>query len=203
MPSSQQGHWTYTIDEWLSDQFRQITDRLPKDIKVIYDVGANVGGFAEVMKRKYPKAEVYCFEPVFENYDALIANVPWAHNLPYGIWYGARTSKVHSRGDHNVGAFFVEHIVAGDPIVEHEGEIMQLRTFEDFKIPKADLMKFDIEGAEVNVIENSPTVKTTPWLIVEWHPNEDGAEFFKQHLPNHEIVFNIANMQYLLCLKSQ
>ena len=201
MPSSQKGHWTYTIDEWLSPQFKQITNELPIDLEVIYDVGANVGGFAFVMKEQYPDSQIYCFEPVFENYDALIENVPWAHNMPYGIFYGARTSKVHSRGDHNVGAFFVEHIVAGPPIVEHEGEIMQLRTLEEFKIPPPDLIKFDIEGAEVNVLENSSLVKVAPWLIVEWHPNEDGAEFFKQHLPDHKIVHNISNMQYLLCLK--
>lgn len=203
MPSSQKGHWTYTIDEWHSDQFKQILEHLPIDIRVVYDVGANVGGWTEVMKEKYPSAYYYCFEPVFENYDALIKNVPYAVNLPYGIYYGHRTSKVHSRGDHNVGAFFVEHIVAGDPIVEHEGELMQLRTFEELELPKADLMKFDIEGAEVNVLENSSLVKSTPWLIVEWHPNESGEAFFKENLPNHKIVHNIDNMQYLLCLKSQ
>lgn len=201
MPSSQQSHWTYTINEWMSPEFKTITDSLPNDIKVVYDVGANVGGWTQVMKDKYPEADFYCFEPVFENYDSLIKNVPYAHNLPYGIYYGHRTSKVHSRGDHNVGAFFVEHIIAGDPIVEHEGELMQLRTFEELMIPKADLMKFDIEGSEVNVLENSIMVKTTPWLIVEWHPNESGVDFFNLHLPNHKVVHNISNMQYLLCLK--
>lgn len=201
MPSSQKDHWNYTIEEWKSEQFNQILNRLPEDLEVIYDVGANVGGWAQVMKEKYPYATTYCFEPVFENYDALIKNVPWAINLPYGIWYGARTSKVHSRGDHNVEAFFVEHIVAGDPIVEHEGELMQLRTFEELPIMKPDLIKFDIEGAEENVIENSLIVKNTPYLIVEWHPNTEPFEFFKQHLPKHEVVHHLSNMQFLLRLK--
>lgn len=201
MPSSQKDHWGYTINEWKTDQFAQLLSRLPSDLDVIYDVGANVGGWTEVMSDKYPFAAFYCFEPVFENYDVLIKNVPWAKNLPYGIWYGARTSKVHSRGDHNVGAFFVEHIEAGDPIVEHEGELMQLRTFEELDLLKPDLIKFDIEGAEENVIENSTLVKTTPYLIVEWHPNRKATEFFSEHLPNHEIVHHIADMQFLLRLK--
>ena len=166
MPTSQKGHWTYTIDEWTREPFTTITKHLPDTVHVVYDVGANVGGWTYVMKERYPQAEFYCFEPVFENYDALIGNVPFAHNLPYGIFYGAKTSKIHSRGDKNVGAFFIEHIVAGDPVVEHEG-IMQLRTFEELPIPKPDLIKFDIEGAEENVLENSTLVKETPWLIVE------------------------------------
>lgn len=201
MPNSQQGHWTYTLNEWTSQLFNQITVALPEFLDVIYDVGANVGGWTEVMKQKYPDAKFYAFEPVFENYDALVKNVPYATNLPYGIFYGARTSKIHSRGDHNVGAFFVEQIVAGDPIVEHEG-IMQLRTFEELYLPKPDLMKFDVEGAEENILEHSTLVKETPWLIIEWHPTHvNPYEFFKKHLPNHEIVVDLEKMQFLLKLK--
>lgn len=200
MPNSQADHWTYTIKEWLSGEFVELTEKLPDTIKTIYDVGANVGGFAEVMRRRYPDAEIYCFEPVFANYDALIANVPWAHNMPYGIYYGERTSKVHMR-DGNVGAYFVEHIQAGEPIRVMDDEIMQLRTFEEFDIPAPDLIKLDIEGAEVNVLENSEMVQTTPWLIIEWHPSESAEAFFERCLPNHRIVHNLSDIQFLLCLK--
>lgn len=200
MPTSQKGHFEYTIKEWNSDQFKIILDGLPYVLNVVYDVGANVGGWAHVLTEHKAVAKVYCFEPVFDNYDALVKNVPWATCLPYGIWYGAHTSKVHSRGDNNVGAFFVDGINAGEPIKEHEG-IMQLRTFEELGLPKPDLIKFDIEGAEENVIENSRMVKETPWLIVEWHPKRDPFEFFREHLPNHRIVINLEKMQFLLRLK--
>lgn len=202
MPSSQEGHWTYTIDEWLRHPFTQITDNLPKDVKVIYDVGANVGGWSFLMKQRYPDAQFFCFEPVFENYDVLLKKVfPWAVCLPYGIFYGERKSRVLSRGDHNVGAYFVEHIISGEPRID-EGEVMHLRPFEELPIPKADLMKFDVEGSEENIFEHSSMVKSTPWLVVEWHPNTNPYEFFKTHLPDHEIVVDITRAQFLLKLKS-
>jgi len=200
MPTSQSGHWEYTINEWKSDRFRRVTDPLPEDIGVIYDLGANVGGWAKVMQEKFPEAQIHCFEPVRENYEALTENMPHAHHHRLGIFYGKRESTVCSRGDKNVGAFFVEHIDAGPPIVRHD-ETIKLKTLEELDLPEPDLIKMDIEGAEENVIEHSAMVKHCPWLIIEWHPNTNPYDFFATHLPNHRIVVDLEKMQFLLCLK--
>jgi len=200
MPDINQ-HFKYTVDEWKDAQFTKIIDALPKKLKVVYDVGANVGGWAHVMQEKYNnKLAMICFEPVDANFKMLMSRDMNIVGAPYGIFYGSRESHVCSRGDNNCGAFFIEQIEAGDPIVKSD-EIIQLRTFEELNLPKPDLMKFDVEGAEENILEHSTLVKETPWLIIEWHPQyKDPYEFFKIHLPNHKVVVDLDNIQFLLKL---
>lgn len=194
-------HFQYTVEEWKNQHFSKITNALPKKLKVVYDVGANVGGWAHIMQEKYDnKLKMICFEPVKENFDMLMSKNLNITGMPYGIFYGATESYVCSRGGGNCGAFFVEHIDAGDPIVKSD-EVIQLRTFEELNLPKPDLMKFDVEGAEENILEYSTLVKETPWIIIEWHPQyKDPYVFFKKHLPRHTVVVDLENVQFLLKL---
>lgn len=195
-------HFKYTVDEWVNEHFKKITDALPEDLDFVYDVGANVGGWAHIMQEKYDNTlNIICFEPVKENFEMLMSKGLNIVAVPYGIFYGARESHVCSRGDNNCGGRFVEQIDAGDPIVKSD-EIIQLRTFEELNYPQPDLMKFDVEGAEENIIEHSTMVKKTPWLIIEWHPqHKDPYEFFAKHLPNHKVIVDLLNTQFLLKLK--
>lgn len=199
MPVLPLEHWAYTIREWTNHPFTQITDALPKDIKVMYDIGANVGGFSYVIKQKYPDIHIEAFEPVERNYEALCKYMPDVVSHKVGIFYGQTSSRVMCRGDSNCGAFFVEHIVAGEPQVTN-GEIMELVELEKLDLPKPDLIKMDVEGAEENIIEFSEIVHKCPNLIIEWHPSLDPIAFFTKHLPDHKIVVNLDNKQFYLCL---
>lgn len=201
MPVTQKDHWIYTVDEWTRDPYTQLLNALPFTLKVVYDIGANVGGWARVMQDRYDnKLEMHCFEPVQANYDMLCEQMPDAHNHKWGIFYGATESKVMSRGGTNCGAYFVEQIDAGEPRYEHD-EVIELRPLEGQGLPHPDLVKLDIEGSEENVMAHSTMLKKVKWIIVEWHPNTDARAFFKEHLPNHGIVLNVATNQYLLCLR--
>lgn len=196
MPVTTQDHWEYTIREWSNDPFTRLVNAMPDILEIIFDVGANAGGWSELMHRKYPSAQFHCFEPVPYNYDALVVNTPFATHYNYGIYYGKTDSAIQCRGDGNIGAFFVEHIDAGSPIVTVEGR-MTLKTLEEVGIVP-DLVKMDIEGAEENVIMYSDLLRNTPWIIVEWHPDRSFEELRKNYLPNHEVVVNLENKQYLL-----
>lgn len=201
MPSTPKEHFEYTIREWTGGEFSQMLKNLPSDLKVIYDIGANAGGFTQIMHSNYPEAHLYCFEPVQINFDSLRENTPYAAHFKKGIFYGAKRSRVLWRGE-NIGAFFVEQINAGEPRIHRDSEFMDLEELESFTevIEKPDLIKMDVEGAEVNIIEHSKAVKECPWLIIEWHPDEDAITFFAKHLPNHRVVHRIANNQFLLKL---
>ena len=196
MPATPKDHWEYTIREWTNNPFTRIMDNLPGEVKVFYDLGANVGAFSHLIKNKYDKVKIYAFEPIASNFEALVTYMPDINHIQKGIFYGQSSSRVLSRGDGNIGAFFVEHIDTGPDII-FNGEIMELEELESFKLPKPDLLKMDIEGAEENVIEFSKIVKKCPNLIIEWHPNE----FFAKHLPKHEIKVDLEGKQFLLCLK--
>lgn len=199
MPATAYEHWDYTLREW-NGPFKKLLVQIEPP-KVVYDVGANVGGFTKVvLDLWFP--EVHAFEPVERNYKAFEEYIGKDATLhKFGIYYGFRDSHVQSRGDGNIGAFFVEHIDAGEPRIT-DAEVIQLRTFEELDIPKPDLIKMDIEGAEENVLEFSDVCRDCPNLIIEWHPPVEPVAFFKKHLPNHRIVDSIDNIQFLLC-KSQ
>lgn len=197
MPNTPQDHWDYTIKEWGSEPFISIVNKLP-ELKNIWDVGANVGGFSYVMKKKYPKAKITCFEPVEINHKALVENMPDVVALKKGIYYGKTESKVLWRGE-NIGAFFVEHINSGEPRIEN-GETMELITLESLN-SMPDLIKLDVEGAEENIIEHSTVIKNIPHIIVEWHPDTPPLPFFEKHLPNHKVNVNLQDKQFLLCLR--
>lgn len=196
MPVTVEDHWEYTIREWTNDPFTRITNNMPEKVDVIFDIGANAGGWTEVMHRRYPDAEFHCFEPVPYNYEGLVKNVPYAKHHNCGIYYGKTDSAIQCRGDGNVGAFFVEHIDAGSPIITVEGRMI-LKTLEEVGV-KPDLVKMDIEGAEENVIMYSDLLRTTPWIVVEWHPDRSFDDLRSAYLPNHEVVVNLENKQYLL-----
>ncbi len=200
MPSTPKDHFQYTIQEWSNDPFKEILNKV-KDIKVVYDIGANSGGFSFLLDSLFDDLDIYCFEPVGRNFDELKKNMPNAKCLKYGIYYGERESRILWRGE-NCGAFFVEHVNSGEPRVDI-GERVELRELEELKLPKPDLIKIDIEGAEENVIPNSKIIKDTKYLIIEWHPDHVPVlDFFKEHLPKHKIIHNIENRQFLLCLES-
>lgn len=199
MPSNPEEHFNYTINEWRNEPFTSLLDRLPSTIETIFDIGANAGGFTEVLKHRYPKSDCYCFEPIKETFDYLKKKLPYAKCFQCGIYYGQTSSRAVWRGS-NIGAYFVEHIDAGDDKIITD-LIMPLRELESFDIVP-DLIKLDVEGAELNIIENSKLIKQTPYLIIEWHPDlVNPVDFFEKHLPKHKIVFHIEHKQWLLTLK--
>lgn len=201
MPETPKEHWDYTTNEWRSAEFKKILNHLPEKLPIIYDIGANVGGFTEVMKSTHPTAKFFCFEPVERNFEALIDYVPYAQCIKKGIWYGAKTSKVTWRGS-NIGAFFLDQVNSGEPRIQ-TGEVIELAELEELDLPKPTLIKMDIEGAEENVLEHSEVCKACPWIILEWHPDHvNPTEFFKKHLPNHRVAVSVEDKQFLLCLKS-
>lgn len=202
MPVTPQDHWTYTLDEWgTKEKFVSLLNHIEGDIQTIYDIGANVGAWSFVIRGRYPKADIYAWEPYMPNYNALIEMEPTVTAFPEGIYYGKTESRACCRGDSNIGAIFVEYIPAGPPMQEHSGQKLILRELESYDIPKPDLIKMDIEGAEENVLANSEICKNAPWLIVEWHPSTDPIKFFAERLPRHRVVFDIDNIQFLLCIK--
>lgn len=44
------------------------------NIETVFDIGANMGQFAEEIRHELPDAQIYSFEPVKETYDTLVEN---------------------------------------------------------------------------------------------------------------------------------
>ena len=196
MPETPIDHFNYTKNEWNSPEFKKILDELPESLAVIYDIGANAGGFTEVLHAKYGDAKFYCFEPVKTTFEGLVEFVPYAECINKGVYYGKKESKATWRGS-NIGAIFLEEVDSGEPRM-FTGEVLELCELEELDIKKPTLIKMDIEGAEENVLMNSELCKKCPYIILEWHPNVDPIKFFNKYLPYHKVVVNISSNQFLL-----
>jgi FkbM family methyltransferase len=58
-----------------SDVFIDIRRYLPNlEVNTVFDVGAYIGKVAKMFAKNFPKASVYCFEPVPKVYQSLITN---------------------------------------------------------------------------------------------------------------------------------
>ena len=68
------GYWFYKT-KYLpvgTDLFVDIEHRLSiKELRVIFDIGANTGQSYHWFREENPKAQIYCFEPVMETFTML------------------------------------------------------------------------------------------------------------------------------------
>jgi FkbM family methyltransferase len=127
--------------------------------RVIYDLGANVGVSSLFFASLFPKATIYGFEPLPENFEICLLNYrdirnssqvfPWAVGSKSG--QAIFDCKNDSRGgrlkstqpDQNLQtiAQIQVKIISVADLIEKEG------------LPPPDLLKIDVEGAEYEVLE--------------------------------------------------
>lgn len=196
---NQSDHWDYTIREWKTDPFRILLEKaLELPTPIIYDIGACVGGWSQVMHELLPEAQIYAFEPYPENYEALVEHaIPHVMPINFGVWYGKRTAKAMWRGS-NVGAIFIDEV--DTTMATDTGKTFNLVTLEELDLPRPQLVKLDVEGAEKNILKHSSLLRRTPQIIVEYHfvGVEDARELFKDTLPHHHVVGQIQEGMFLL-----
>jgi FkbM family methyltransferase len=135
------------------------------DVRVVFDVGANCGAASVHFARHHPAATVHAFEPGREARSYLernVASLPnvWVH--PFGLYSFDRQARLY-RGDGDLGkASVIRRHVNLD-----ESEPVELRAggawAADHGIDRIDILKVDVEGCEIEVLEGLaallPTVK--------------------------------------------
>jgi FkbM family methyltransferase len=141
------------------------------DVKVVFDVGANCGATSVHLARHYPEAEIHAFEPGSEARGYLERNVAQFRNVrihPVGL-YSVDDSVPLYVGDGDIG---MASIHARDVNLD-QSELVRLRAAggwaTEHGIDRIDVLKVDVEGAEVEVLTSLahllPTVKI---LYVEY-----------------------------------
>ena len=128
--------------------------------KKILDLGSNVGYSILFFKAKYPKATIHGYEPGVETFKKLERNVAGLENV--FVYNNAISDREGTMtmflGDNSVSSSFVDRF---DNISSTEKVKCITWPQENF-----DLIKFDIEGAEHQVVKN-PT--NTKYIIGEVH----------------------------------
>lgn len=163
-----------------------------KPINYIVDVGASVGGVSLMFHQAFPDAKILAIEPMAVNYECLVRNTkkfPEIHPLKMAAYSEQGTIRVAmplqeqrpdcEPGFGNSGLF---SIYGQDK--EHS-EFVPADTLDNIVDGTVDLLKIDVEGAELIVLSGAKRILTEdrPIIIIEIRPSnlEMGGTTAEQH----------------------
>lgn len=137
--------------------------------EIIIDLGAHFGDTTLYYHARFPNAKIIAVEPSPENYERLLNNTKNIGNI---ICVQAAVGMRNEMVQLNlVGSTF------GHSLIKREGstEFVSVRQltlgslFEEVGIKKADLIKFDIEGAEFDLFKNVDPKQFSSTYVGEVH----------------------------------
>lgn len=140
--------------------------------KFIIDCGANIGLATLFFKSKYPSSTIVSIEPETSNYKSLLKNTKKYNNIytiQAGIWNKNTFLNVEDVWNFGNWGFVCTEVN------KNEKNCIQALTINDimlrFKKTEIDLLKIDIEGAELEVFSSNyeEWLPKTKVLMIELH----------------------------------
>lgn len=145
-----------------------ITKFLPKIFgnkePIIFDVGANIGEYTNILMNSFPKAKIYSFEPHPATFSVLLSKNFKDNIKLYNIALGEKeeTLSLYNQADDNEDSTFASlHREAISEILKKEvTEIkVPVNTLDNIakteKLNKIDFLKIDTEGNELAVLKGA------------------------------------------------
>ncbi len=139
--------------------------------KVIIDAGANIGLASLYFHNRFPQAAIYAMEPDHDNFKALqhqVKDIPIVKTFQVALWREKEMLSLQSAGADAWGI----QVEAGKKNANVQG--IDLTSFmKEQNIAIIDLLKIDIEGAEVELFQ-APFeywLTRTRVLVIELHEN--------------------------------
>jgi FkbM family methyltransferase len=165
----------YVIEEvFRHKMYDRCGDFLAQEGWVVFDIGANVGVVSVLQARR--QAQVYAFEPNPDCYRRLLKTITAngledkirPFNLALGNAVGTGKMQVEKKGGTTGGT-----VVAGSDGNPTEASV-NITTLDGMvpalNVPHIDLLKIDVEGAEVDVLRGATrTLLHTKRIMLEYH----------------------------------
>lgn len=152
---------------------------------VIFDVWGNIWDFALVADLYYPNSKIYSFEPILYTYQILENNCKNYRNITtIKKWLWNQKGKLtfyYNEAELDRWSFDKNNFTNIENLKE---DLVDITTLDDISselwIKNIDLLKIDVEGLEVAVVEGGKNIlKNTKNIIVECHANKDSGSFLK------------------------
>lgn len=134
---------------------------LSQDVKVIFDVGANVGDTVQKYAQRFTDASIYCFEPDPLTFTRLKKRFePLAHVHPYQMAVAAEegTAELYV-GQYSVMNSLLKPTAAWGFAEQPQTVHVPLTTLDQFALEHAvkqiDVLKMDIQGGEIAALNGA------------------------------------------------
>ncbi|MEH2267591.1 MAG: FkbM family methyltransferase [Nostoc sp.] len=141
----------------------------------ILDIGANIGSFAVWANMRWPKSKIYAFEPHPETFQLLTKNLENLDNIichnvavyPSNKQKEPFYARFAGDGESGLVAYMNK---AFDNLSENN--IIEVPVFHTHKLPQADIVKIDTEGAEFQILSNM-NLSEVSLILLEYHYVQD------------------------------
>jgi FkbM family methyltransferase len=159
------------IELFVQDDYGLSEIDLQQKGSVLLDVGANIGIFSLAAAKRFPDTRIYAFEPSPEAYSRLV------RNLELNNMVNVKPVKRAVYSSCSVVGFSKGSSTSLGSVIDSGALLVHAVTLDDFcskkAIDKIDLIKIDVEGAEVEVLRGAQkTLDITDRLVAECHSAE-------------------------------
>lgn len=155
---------------WILHEYDQLGFEIKND-DIVIDIGSHIGLFALYAARFCKNGKIYCFEPVKENFEALVANLKLngitnvlATNAAVSSAVGTVT--IYLNDDESGHSMYV----IGSKKIEI-ASISLKNIMDSDNIEKCDFLKIDCEGEEYEIINSLPSeyFDRVEKMVIEYH----------------------------------
>ena len=154
---------------------------------VILDIGAHIGLSAVYFAARYPHAQVIALEPEVSNYSMLVRNsnsFPNIIPINRGLWNKCTKLLLEDSSVDTWSYRFIES--ASDSAIP---AVSVPDLIKEFNLTSIDVLKLDIEGAEIEVLSDSSNwMGLVNTLVIELHDRfrPGCSDVFEASLINYE-----------------
>ena len=176
-------------DNW-SGGALAIIDKYLSDNAVILDIGANIGSHTVYWALERFAHKIYAFEPLLDTFNILKTNIELNQINDRVNIYNVGLSDEDCNG---TVAMYNEMNIGGTSFRKAEDGEAKFCPLDSIVISeKIDLIKIDVEGAEVRVLEGAKKtiVKNKPVIVIETFNHKDEVDNFMQSI-SYELVDTI------------
>lgn len=193
-------NWSNLADSNAESEILLLQYLLNKD-SVFFDVGSNIGAYLYVANKYTVASAIYGFEPIPKLYRNLKKAFSGMHIYPVALSNEEKQKQFKIPTIDGVklmprGTLNTEYIEDGEmDSTVFDVKTMRLDTFvETHGIHTIDLIKIDVEGHELTVIEGArkTIAQFSPTMIIE-------IEQRHHHMDLNEIIDSIQRMGYTCC----
>ena len=147
-----------TYDVAINGERMLLLNVISKPDPLLFDVGANIGDWSSMAKKKFPKARIQCFEMNQETAKILEKNCRKLTDITVhsiGLGDSTHTAEFYSyEGEQSVLSSLRANLYSGfQPTRKHATIITGDEFCEKNQITRIDLLKVDAEGADYEVIK--------------------------------------------------